>query len=249
MQRIRYIIVVSVLLIASLQIQAQVAKGNGVLKVDIRDLSGFTEVIAQGSFDLYLIQGQEEAVRIETDENLVDFFQTRIEGEVLYIEMTADIRKYKEINVYVALKELKSVTLLNEIYLKSENVIQFDELSLYSSGMSRIDLELFASKLDAEFTDGTYAYLRGYTEYLNMEIHDETDLNAFDLQADYCNIKSSGLTEVMINVEKDLKLMVTGGSNVYYLGDPKISQRVFSSTGFIVKRKKKFSDEELPQNQ
>lgn len=236
-----YIFIICVLfsLTFSSDIFSQIIKGNGNVRTDIRDLSGYNEIVAQGKFDLILTQGDKEGVRIETDENLMELFQTRIEKKKLYITMLADLKKQEGVNVYVSVKTLEKITLLDEIKLKTETVVHFDELTINSGGMSELNLELFAASLSLELVDGTYAYLKGYTENLQAHVHDETELNAFDLQADFCKIQSTGLTEVMISAEKELRLMVTGGSNVYYTGNPTITERIFASTGFIVKRQRK----------
>jgi len=221
-----------------LLLTAQVEKGNNVVKTEIRDLKGYTKVVAQGRFQLILSQGDEEGIRIETDENLINLFQTRMDGKTLFVIMMADVKKYKELNVYVSIKDIEQLTLLNEISVKTDKLIHFSDVSILASGMSKVEMELFSSRLTVELTDGSYTYLKGYTERFLVRAHDETELNAFDLQADFCYIKSSGLTEVMINAEKELSLMVTGESNVYYIGEPTIKERIFSSSGFIVKRKR-----------
>ncbi|MGE4289632.1 MAG: head GIN domain-containing protein [Salinivirgaceae bacterium] len=218
-------------------VNAQVVKGEGEVKTDVRELTGFTGIIAQGRFELALVQGGPEGVRIESNENLLEFFQTRIEDSMLYISMTADIRKYSTLKVTVSVKELKKIYLLNEISLVSDRVIHFETLELFSGGMSRIDLELYASKLTLQLTDGTFASLKGFAEGMQAEIHDETELNAFELQVNKASILSSGFTEIMVHVKKELRLMVSGSSNVYYMGEPSIKERIFSSNGFIVKRK------------
>ncbi|PKP09961.1 MAG: hypothetical protein CVU09_08635 [Bacteroidetes bacterium HGW-Bacteroidetes-4] len=218
-------------------VNAQVIKGEGEVKTDVRELTGFTGIIAQGKFELTLVQGGSEGVRIESNENLLEFFQTRIEDSILYISMTADIRKYNALNVTVSIKELKKIYLLNEISLVSNRVIHFEELEVFSGGMSRINLELYTSKLNLQLADGTFASIKGFAESMQAEIHDETELNAFELQVNKAFILSSGLTEVMVHVKKELRLMVSGSSNVYYMGEPSIKERIFSSNGFIVKRK------------
>ena len=217
---------------------SQVIKGNGKILTDNRDLTGFNELIAQGSFNLVLTQGEKEGVQIVTDENVVELFQTRVDGKKLYITMVADVKKSASTNVYVSVKELVNIILLSEITLKTESVIHFDELKIFSGGLSQLNLEVYAASLNMQLTDGTYTYLKGYTEKFTAEVHDETELNAFEMQIDYCDILASGLTEIMIDVQKDLKMLISGGSNLYYTGNPVISQRIFSSTGFIVKRQK-----------
>lgn len=218
-------------------VNAQVVKGEGAVKTDVRELTGFTGIIAQGKFELNLVQGGPEGVRIESNANLLEFFQTRIEDSILYISMTADIRKYSALNVTVSIKEINQIYLLNEISLVSDRVIHFDELDLFSGGMSRISLQVYASKLNLQLTDGTFATFKGFAALLQAEIHDETEFNAFEMQVDKAFILSSGLTEVMVHVKKELRLMVSGSSNLYYMGEPIIKERIFSSNGFIVKRK------------
>jgi hypothetical protein len=237
MNGIRFVLFHVFVLVFSLQISAQVLKGEGSIKTDIRQLTGFTEIIAQGRFELKLIQGQQEGIRIESNENLLELFQTRIEGNILYISMTADIRKYDAMIVTVSFKTLEKIYLLSEVSLASHNVIHFDAIDIFSGGMSKINLEIYAAQLSLQLNDGTFANFKGFSESLKAEVHDETEFNAFELEVDRASILSSGLTEVMINVKSDLKLMVSGSSNVYYRGEPTISERIFSSTGFIVKRK------------
>lgn len=238
MKKLIFLASIFVFALLNISVHAQVMKGSGKVRTDTRALSGYNEIIAQGVFTLILTQGNSENVKVETDDNLIELFQTRVENKKLYITMLADIRKSEGVNVYVSLKELEKITLLNEIVLKTETVVHFDELNIFSSGLSRLNVDLYAASLTIELCDGTYAYLKGYTESLSVHVHDETELNAFDLQSDFCEVLSTGLTDVMVNAQKELELVVTGGSNLYYTGDATVNERVFSSNGFIVKRKR-----------
>jgi len=239
MKRFPVLVILSLIFILNFSAKSQIIRGNGNLKTDLRALSGFNEIIAQGSFSVILTQGEKEGIRIETDENIVEIFQTRIEKQTLYITMLADVRKSEKLNVYVSIKELTKIVLLNDISLKTETVIHFDDLKIFSGGMSKLNIELFAASLSVELNDGTYGYLKGYSENFNAQIHDETEMNAFDLQTDFCEVLSTGLTEVMVDVQKELKFLVSGASNLYYTGSPTITERIFSSSGFIVKRQRK----------
>jgi hypothetical protein len=160
-----------------------------------------------------------------------------MDDKTLYITMSADLKKSTQLNVTVSFKELQQITLLDEVGLKSEKVLQFSNINIINSGLSKIEMELFASSCSIELNDGSFALLKGYSEIFECKLHDESELQAAELQTDYCKIKASGLTEVNINVQKELALMATGQSNIYYVGEPNITQRIFSSNGFIVKRK------------
>lgn len=64
MKRIHIILFSILFLIISQNLIAQVAKGSGIVKEHIRDLKGFTDIIAQGKFKLILTQGDIEQVKI-----------------------------------------------------------------------------------------------------------------------------------------------------------------------------------------
>lgn len=215
----------------------QAAKGSGKLKTETIELSGFKHLILNGTFKVILSQGNEEGVRVSTDDNLVNLFQTRMDKDVLYVTMLADVRKATELNVYISYRELKNITLLKNVSVSSDQVIHFDELKLFLSGGSAINSEIFATVLRVKQNDQSFCNIKGYAEKLFIDIHDETEFNCFSLKSELCQVEATGYSEVMINCEKTLKLKVTGESNVYYTGEPKITERIFSSNGFIVKRK------------
>lgn len=216
---------------------AQTVKGSGKLKTETVDYSGFKHLMLQGKFNVTLIQGDTEGLRISTDDNLIDLFQTRMEGDILYITMLADIKKYEELNLSLSVRDLQSITLLNQVSIKSLQVLHFDDIAIFSSGGSQIDCEFYATRMVLNVHDQAFTKLKGYAEILSINAHDETETNAFKLQSERCQVTTTGYSEVMIFAEKTLKLKATGESNIYYIGEPKITERIFSSAGFIVKRK------------
>lgn len=232
------LILLSILsILLAVNTSAQGVKGNGILKTDIHEYTGFKHIILHGNFTAILGQSEKEGVRINADENIVTLFQTRMDKEILYITMRADIKKFEKLEVRISFKELISITLLDQVELKTEQVIHFEDIAIFSSDLSRIDCEIFATTLNLELQDNTFTKLKGYSQHLDVSIHDETELNAFGLQCEKCDITSTGFSEVMVNCIKSMKLKVTGESNVYYTGEPRITERIFSSAGFIVKRK------------
>ncbi len=217
--------------------KAQPIKASAEVKSVIRDLKGFNSIVAQGYFNLILLQGQEEGVKIETNENIIELFQTRVEDKVLYIDMVSEVRKIKELNVYVSFKDLSAITLLNQVTLTTQALIHLTDINIHISGISSVNMEVYASALSFEVCDGAFVNLKGYSDNLNVQMHDETEFNSYELQALNVKVKASGLSDVMVNAQKTISVFVTGASNVYYTGEPKIISRLFSSTGFIVKRK------------
>ncbi len=224
------------LALASSNICAQNIKGNGKVKTDVRQVGGFNRVVVQGLVELFLSQESTESVKIESEENLISYFKTSVSDSTLYV-FVPSIKKALRLNVTIAYKDLKQIVLLNEVTLNSEKVANFDNIEIICGGSSRLNFEFKAANSMIKVLDNSNVSLRGYTENLTIEAHDETEVNAFDLQSDYCTIIGSGYAEISINAKKKLGITMSGSCNLYYMGEANIWQRNFTSSGLITKRK------------
>ena len=215
---------------------AQNIKGNGKIKTEVRQASGFNRLVVQGQVELFLSQEPTENVKIESEENLISLFQTSVADSTLYVIVPA-IKKALRLNVTVAFKELKQIVLLNEVTLKSDKASNFDNVEFVCGDASKMNFEFKAASCTLKIFDSGNASLRGYAEKLTIEAHDDSEVNAFALQSDYCTVIGSGYAEISVNAKKRLGVTISGGSNLYYMGDANIWQRNFTSTGLITKRK------------
>lgn len=215
---------------------SQNIKGNGKVKTDVRQVNGFNRVVVQGLVELFLSQESTESVKIESEENLISLFKTSVSDSTLYV-FVPSVKKALKLNVTVAYKDLKQIILLNEVTLQSEKVANFDDIEIICGGSSRLNFEYKAARSTIKVLDNSAVSLRGYSEYLTVEAHDETEVNAFDLQSDNCTVIGSGFAEISINVKKKLGVTMSGSCNLYYMGEANIWQRNFTSTGLITKRK------------
>ena len=222
--------------LASGSVFAQNIKGNGKIKTEVRQVSGFNRVVVQGQVELFLSQETTENVKIESEEKLVSLFKTSVSDSILYI-FVPSIKKALKLNVTVAFRDLKQITLLNEVTLKSEKASNFDEIEFLCGDASKLDFEFKASKCSLKVFDSGNATLRGYTENLSIDAHDDCIVNTFDLQSDYCTVIGSGYAEISVNAKKRLGVTISGSSNLYYMGEANIWQRNFTSSGLITKRR------------
>ena len=142
---------------------AQSIKGNGKVKTDVRQVSGFNRVVVQGQVELFLSQESTENVKIESEENLVSLFKTSVSDSTLYV-FVPSVKKALKLNVTVAYKDLKQIVLLNEVTLQSEKVANFDDIEIICGGASRLNFEYKAAKSTVKVLDNSNVSLRGYSE-------------------------------------------------------------------------------------
>jgi len=218
-------------------LNAQVLRGNGQVTSDERDLPKFRGIIAKGSFELFISQGEQQKVIIEADQNLHNLFIANVRNEMLDLQIVGEVKKAKSLKVYVTLENLNYLLAIGAVDVKTDTTFKTEEISIFLSGVSGVKLNIDTKFVDIEIADGAYAYLQGKTERIDIHVTDEAELNAFNLQAKKCNAKISGYSDAKINVLDEMKLRVTGAGNLYYKGNPIITDRIFSGSGFIIKRK------------
>lgn len=88
-------------------------KGNGNIKTEERTVQTFDEIKCSGSYNVELTQGNASAVKIETDENLLPYIETKVNGDELVIRTEDDvnIRSSDKIKVYITTNKLEGFRL------------------------------------------------------------------------------------------------------------------------------------------
>src|SRR5215211_4536604 len=61
-------------------------EGNGNLKKETRNASGYTAVATGGAFDVDISYGTSNTITIEADENLLPYIETVVEGNELKLK-------------------------------------------------------------------------------------------------------------------------------------------------------------------
>ncbi|MDZ4809475.1 MAG: DUF2807 domain-containing protein, partial [Bacteroidota bacterium] len=61
-------------------------RGNGTIKTENRTAGTFTRVDVSGNIDLYVKQDSARSIKIEADENLMQYIEVKMEGEKLMIQ-------------------------------------------------------------------------------------------------------------------------------------------------------------------
>ena len=216
---------------------SQIIRGNGNVITQERSVTPFKGIIATGSFELFLVQGEEQKVVIEADENIHNLFISNVRNESLDLQIVGEVKKAKALKVYVTFVNLNHLIAIGAIDIRTDTTINTENLDIFVSGVSSVKIDINAKNLSFEITDGAYAFIQGKVENLDIRVTDEAELNAFNLTTDNCNAKISGYSDAKIYVTGEMKLRVTGAGNLYYKGTPNITDRIFSGSGFIIRRK------------
>lgn len=212
--------------------------GNGVLKAENRNLTGFKGVSAAGGMDVVLIPGSQHSVRIEADENLLPHIVTELDGDVLEIEPQkgynlrpdAGMRIYVTAPVFNTIEVSGSGNVTSQGRIRAENKLETD---ISGSGSMKLDVD--APEVDMEITGSGSVTLSGNTRRLRSEITGSGELYAFDLMSEQAEVEIAGSGDAQVFASKQLGISISGAGNVDYKGNPPVINQNVAGSGTVRK--------------
>ena len=197
-------------------------RGNGVPGDEIRVISGFTGVVSEGEFDVFIIPDSSFSVKLEADENLIQYISTRISGNTLIVDQGTRkcLRSDNPIRITVYMPNVEYLNLTGSGMITGDN-IESDELRVELTGSGLIDLRgLKLGLLDGLITGSGEMIFWGETLDADLDITGSGMIKAFHLESLNCVANISGSGNMEIRVEKQLTAYISGSGNIYYQGNP-----------------------------
>ena len=217
--------------------------GSGKIVEETRDVHAYSQIVFSAPGELTLEQNGYEGLVIEADDNLLGYIQTRVRGNVLFIEVKPDmIRLYPSQPIRYSLDadELTNVTLSGSGDIRSNELIASDlDFDLNGSGRILIDdVKSQATHIDlngsGEYQLGNLvtgqltASLNGSGSMLIQEVIAKTaavgvngsaTLNVTDFVADTLNVMINGSGDSTLAGKVDEQTIAIHGSGSYRARD------------------------------
>ena len=199
-------------LLAGLTLLAQNQKleGNGNIVTREVAVSSFNTLKANGVYELQLVQGSKEGVKIEADENLQDLFTVKNEGSKLVVEMktpkNTSLNTKKSLKVYVTFKSLKQLDISTVGEVRSNSTLSFDDVTINNHSVGDVELALTAKKLSLQNKSVGEMTLSGTAQDAVFVNNGVGNLDAGKLVVQNMDIDNSGVGSVEVNAQKGLKV-------------------------------------------
>jgi hypothetical protein len=205
-----------------------------------RSVSSFHAIRSEDGIDLYLTQGNEEAVavsasRIEYRDKIV----TRVENGVLRIYYNDNWRfgwRDRKLRAYVSFKTLDALEGSGGSDIIVNGVIKTSSLKMDISGGSDFAGAVDVSELHIEQSGGSDVDIKGIASKLWINASGGSDFGGYGLSAEYATISASGGSDAQITVTKELTADATGGSDIDYKGAAVIKNKSSSGGSSVSKR-------------
>ena len=206
-------------------------RGSGNLITEDRAVSGFTKVMIQGTGDLYIEQGNEEALSIEAEDNLMEYLTSEVRDNTLILGFKegVNVSPTRGIRYNLKVKNLADVSVAGSgnIYMdgfKAEDLY----LSVSGSGNAAIKDLAAASLRIASSGSGNFE-VSGSAPKADVNISGSGKYKAGELKTEDTRITIGGSGEAIVWASINLTVQISGSGDISYYGEPSVSQSISGS--------------------
>lgn len=227
MKKISVLLIVLILSAAGLQ--AQVNDPNAT----VRPASAFHAIIVSNAFDVFLSQGETEALAVSaSEEKYVDRIRTEVKEGVLRIWYDNDGKwntGNKKLKVYISYKTIDRIESSGACDIFVDGTLKAESLNIKQSGASDMHGNLDIDRLTVNLSGASDMVVSGKVTRLEVDASGASDFKGFDLVTESCDVQASGASDIKITVTKELTADASGASDIRYKGEAVI--RSIKSSG------------------
>ena len=235
---------IAVLLLTTLACQvsfggigARTVRGSGDVVVVERPVSDFDNIELSGVGQMFIEVGNVESLRIEAEDNLMEYIETEVRGDTLNIDLKrgTNLRPTEPIRYYVTVVNLDGISVsgAGSIHIPD---LKSSSFSVHISGAGNVDIEgLTANELDVEISGvGDLSIDGGKVDQQKVEISGTGNHNTREMESAEADIRLSGLGGATVWVTDQLSVDISGAGSVKYIGDASVDSHV-SGLGSVKK--------------
>jgi hypothetical protein len=206
-------------------------RGEGPARTENRTLGAFHAVEANFSGDVEVSMADQNAVTIETHENLLPHLKTEVKDGVLHIYFDTNVSYIKDLKVRVSTTTLDALTLGGSGSIRTMTALKLEQLKLKISGSGDIDAaQLEITNLGTEITGSGTIKVGGKTNEFKAIVSGSGDIIADQLNSGSCTATVTGSGGIDCGlVQQTLDAEVTGSGDIRYGGTPRTNVDITGS--------------------
>ena len=191
-------------------------RGSGNVKIEMRNLTGFSEIQTRSSVDVKVRQGETFEVKVEADDNLIQYISTEVEGNVLVVDIKEDIniRDNNKMLVYVTMPVVKALSARGSGNIIGEGKFTGETIEVATMGSGNLSLSFDGKGIDAKTKGSGNIDLSGNIVVVQCEINSSGNIEA-SLECVSMDLSVHGSGNMNIKGKTDdFKARVHGSGNI-----------------------------------
>jgi len=187
----------------------------------------FTAVRLNGSFKVYLAQGEQSGIRVKASNNDVfDHIKIRNYDGELEVKLNQSIFEYSRVSLYITFKTLNQLYIEGGVNLKTNGYIDLNDFAVTIEGAANVELKLKAKTVKFRGEGGFLFEASGVANRLEVSIDGAGHVSAGELKTDDVKFTVRGFGTGNVFATKSLEVKLEGVGMVRYKADPKVTQYI-----------------------
>ncbi|MCF8380197.1 MAG: DUF2807 domain-containing protein [Bacteroidales bacterium] len=208
--------------------------GNGNVISEMRTVKDFHGIDAAAGLKVFVEFGEmSNEVEVLADENLHEYIECYVEGGILKIKTSKNIRNAESKEIYVKAGDIDHLEASSASRIIGIETLKTSELFIEVSSAGNMEVDLIAEDIDVEVSSSGNADLSGEAENMRVNVSSAGDLNAFSLKVRNCNIDVSSAGNASVFVYGELIADASSAGSIKYQGNPQTKSLNKSSAGSI----------------
>jgi hypothetical protein len=212
--------------------------GNGNIKTEDRSVGNFKNVDVSGAAKVMVSQGDKASVKIEGDENLLQYIEVNQEGDRIIVRERPGFRLLPtgDLRVYVTAPIFNRIDASGACDIIGQNKISNPEnMEMHVSGAGDIKMEVDAPRLISSISGGGSIYLKGQTKDIDLELTGAGQAHCYELLSENTKVDISGAGSAEVYASVRLQAEVSGAGSVSYKGNASDVNQHVSGAGSVHK--------------
>jgi hypothetical protein len=213
------------------------------------NVSGFNRVHAKFAMEIEIVQSETCSVSVSGGETQVNNIQVVQDGEQLTISYNLNlvsilVAPFSRLHARISLPQLRELNITGaargtvkgfnangdfDLNVSGASNLELTDMSVNNSkwdlsGASRISGNLDATKADIRVAGASRIELKGSARDLVMDASGASHIDLDDYPVHNANIKLTGASQSMVNVNGKLDVSLEGASRLEYQGQPSMGE-------------------------
>lgn len=212
-------------------------KGNGNMTTVTRTTDSYDAIKCAGSMDFILVKSSEGKIKIEGEENLLEYIITEVKDNKLKVRVkkgkNLKFSKNKTIKITIPFIDINEVSLAGSGDLWNEDIINSTNLDVALAGSGDVVLDIKATSVEGALAGSGDLTLKGNTNSLIAKVAGSGDFHGFDLQSNNTKVSVAGSGDAEVVSNKSIKARVAGTGDIVYKGNPETKDTKVAGSGDI----------------
>ncbi len=211
-------------------------EGNGIQRTEERSDEGFSEIAANGDFEVHVSPGHFYSVEVTAESNLLPYISTQVDGKKLKIRTNGvhNLRQSLPIEIYITTPVLNGISLSGSGFIETGSFL-CNDFYANVSGSGDIITNVSADQIEANVSGSGTITISGEADYTHFLVSGSGKIKSYNLEQNDCDAIISGSGDMYVNASQTIDAHISGSGKVFYINYPAIHTSISGSGGVIDK--------------